>query len=192
MATRKNEGTYAGVEKEGPSMSSKKVGGDRSLQWEAMASGWAMAVLVATLIDPALRFLYGFFVGLPTERGDLDATVVVISVVSGFLSYLVGGYIAARMARRSGGTHGALTAVFGLIIGIILMVILGLFSLVFTEDFPVPPRGFGLADVVPPASFGFSGAALTAGSVLFLVNLFGGFVGGKLGEPSYPDAKRLG
>jgi MFS family permease len=192
MATRKNEGTYAGVEKEGPSMSSKKVGGDKSLQWEAMASGWAMAVLTATLIDPALSFLYRLFVELPTERGELDATVVVISVVSGFISYLVGGYIAARMAPRSGGKHGALTAVFGLIIGIILMVILGLFSFVFAEGFPVLPMGFGLADVVPPASFGLSGAALTAGSVLFLANLFGGFVGGELGEPSYPDIKRFG
>jgi hypothetical protein len=32
---------------------------------------------------------------------------------------------------------------------------------------------------------------LLAGLLLFLVNLFGGYVGGKLGEPSYPDVKRF-
>ena len=81
--------------------------------------------------------------------------------------------MAAKMSRYSGGKHGALTAVFGLIIGIILAIVLALFGLVFAEGF-----------TVPPASFGFAGAALVAGLVLFLVNLFGGFIGGKLGEPS--------
>ena len=141
-------------------------------------------MLSPTVINPTLRFLYSFFAEPPTERGGLTATVVVISVVSGFLSYLVGGYMAAKMARYSGGTHGALTAVFGLIIGLILAMILALFRLVFTEDFTVPPASFGVADIVPPASFGLAGTALVAGLILFLVNLFGGFVGGKLGEPS--------
>ena len=166
-------------------------GGARGVRWEAVASGWAIAVLAATVIDPILVLLYGYFVEPPTERVDLTATVVVISVVSGFLSYLVGGYIAAKMARHSGGKHGALTAVFGLGIGIAMGIVLALSGLVFTKDITTLPTDFGLADVVPPVSFGLAGPALIAGLILFLVNLFGGYVGGKLGEPSYPDVKRF-
>ena len=40
------------------------------------------------------------------------------------------------------------------------------------------------AVALPPVGFGMAGAALIAGLVLFLVNLFGGYIGGKLGEPS--------
>jgi MFS family permease len=146
---------------------------------------------MATIIDPILVLLYGLFAKPPVERADLTATMVVISVVSGFLSYLIGGYVAARMADRSGGKHGALTAVFGLGIGIAMGIVLVLFGLVFTKDITTLPAGFGLPDVVPPVSFGLAGPAPVAGSILFLVNLFGGFVGGRLGEPSCLDEKRI-
>jgi hypothetical protein len=33
-------------------------------------------------------------------------------------------------------------------------------------------------------NFGMAGVALIAGLVLFLINLLGGYIGGKLGEPS--------
>ncbi len=172
-------------------MSSRKTGFAGETRWGAVASGWAITVLAATVINPILRTLYGLFAEPPAERGELTAAVVVISVVSGFLSYLLGGYVAARMARYSGGKHGALTAVFGLMVGIILAIILTLFGLVFAKGTAAPPAGLGFADVVPPASFGFAGTALVAGLILFLVDLFGGFIGGKLGEPSYPDVERF-
>jgi hypothetical protein len=165
--------------------------GARGIRWEAVASGWAIAVLAATIINPILVLLYGLFAEPPTERVVLTATMVVISVVSGFLSYLIGGYVAARIASRSGGKHGALTAVFGLGIGIAMGIVLALSGFVFTNDITTLPADFGLADVVPPVSFGLAGPALVAGSILFLVNLFGGFVGGRLGEPSHLDEKRL-
>ena len=41
--------------------------------------------------------------------------------------------------------------------------------------------------LVPPASSGPIGAVWAFGAILFLINLFGGLVGGKLGEPSPPD-----
>jgi len=135
--------------------------------------GWAVAVLAGLVISPLLRILYTSLSEPPGERGELTATLVVISLAAGFLSYLMGGYVAARMAGRSGGKHGSLTAVFGLIVGLVLAVVLGLFGAVFAEGVALPPAGFGLA-----------GAALLAGLILFLTNLFGGFVGGKLGEPA--------
>lgn len=154
-------------------MSGGAAGGTR---WIAVVSGWAVAVLAGGVTSFVLRFLFGLFLQPPIERGELTVTLVVLSIVSGFLSYLVGGCVAARMARYSGGKHGALTAVFGLIVGLVL----ALLGIVFAEGVAVPPAGFGLA-----------GAAPVAGLILFLADLFGGFVGGKLGEPPYPDGKRL-
>ncbi len=148
------------------------TGGTKGIHWQAVASGWAMAVLTGFVLSFILRLLYALLAEPPVESGELTVTLVVISMVSGFLSYLVGGYVAARTARYAGGRHGALTAVFGLIAGVILAIVLALFGIVFVE---------GVA--VPPAAFGPIGAAWAAGSILFLVNLFGGFVGGKLGEP---------
>lgn len=148
---------------------SARAGGTR---WGAVFLGWAVAVFVGFVVSPFVRLLYASFSGPPIERGDLTATLVVVSLLAGFLSYLVGGYVAARAAGRSGGKHGALTAVVGLVVGLALAVVLGLFGVVFAEGVSLPPVGFGLA-----------GAALLAGLVLFLANLFGAFVGGKLGEP---------
>ncbi|MDX6380344.1 MAG: hypothetical protein QOI57_1368 [Rubrobacteraceae bacterium] len=161
-------------------MSSRKVGatnGVKGICWGAVALGWVVAVFTGIVISTILRQMYRLLTELPVERGEFTATVVVISSVSGFLSYLIGGYAAAKTARHSGGKHGALTAVFGLIVGIILSLI----GVVFTE---------GVA--VPPAAFGPIGAAWVAGLILFLVNLFGAFVGGKLGEPSDTDVKHPG
>jgi hypothetical protein len=162
---------------------SRKVGaanGIKRIRWGVVALGWVVAVFSGIVISTILRQLYGLLTGSPVERGELTATLVVISSVSGFLSYLIGGYTAAKTARYSGGKHGALTAVFGLIVGVILAIILSLVGVAFAE-------GVG----VPPAAFGPTGAAWAAGLILFLVNLFGAFVGGKLGEPSRTNVKHL-
>lgn len=150
-----------------------------STRWGAIAFGWAIAVVAGVVISPSLRLLYGLFAEPPVERGELTAALVVVSLVSGFLAYLVGGYVAARAADRSGGKHGALTAVFGLVAGIVLAVVFALWGVIFAEGVALPPAAFGLAS-----------AALLAGLILFLVNLFGGYVGGKLGEPSEPKTER--
>ena len=135
--------------------------------------GWVVAVFAGLIVSPLLRLLYSSFSEPAVGRGELTATLVVIPLVAGFLSYLIGCYyVAARAAGRSGGKHGALTAVLGLIVGLALATVLGLFGIVFAEGAAIPPVGFG-----------FAGEALLAGILLFLTNLFGGFVGGKLGEP---------
>jgi hypothetical protein len=43
---------------------------------------------------------------------------------------------------------------------------------------------------MPPANFGLAGSVLLAGLLLFLVNVFGGYVGGKLGETPRPEVRR--
>ncbi len=161
----------------------RNYGGQGGIRWGAVVFGWAVAVAVGLLTHIIFRQIYGLLAEPPVEAGELTATAVVLSGVSGFLSYLVGGYAAAKRARRSGGRHGALTAVFGLVAGVVLAMILMLFGAVLGE---------GIAEVVvPPASIGPIGAVWASGAILFLINLFGGLVGGKLGEPSHLDARRL-
>lgn len=142
------------------------------IRWSAVLSGWAVAFLVGIISSTILRSLLSIFLEPPIARGELTLTAVIVSVASGFISYLIGGCVAARIAGSWGGKHGALAAVFGLLVGTILTIILALCGLVFTEGVAVPPVCFGLA-----------GAAPAAGAILFAGNLFGGYVGGKLGEP---------
>ena len=147
----------------------------RGIRWGAVALGWIVASAAGVLLSPAFRFLYGTVAGPPAERGEFTATIVAISLVSGFVAYLLGGYVAGRIAGASGGGNGAMTAVIGLAVGLVLTAVLAVFGVLFSEGVTVPPAGFG-----------FAGAALLAGLLLFLANLMGGYVGGKLGEP--PDA----
>ena len=134
--------------------------------------GWLVAVLGGVVISLALNFLYELATDFPVERGEFTLSVVIISLVSGFQAYLVGGYVAGRLARRSGGLNGTMTALFGLISGVILAIILNVYGVIFPE---------GVA--APPACFGLTAEALLAGLVLFLFNLFGGYLGGQLGKP---------
>lgn len=114
----------------------------------------------------------------PVEPSEITAAVIIVALLSGFLAYVAGGYAAGRSAQVSGGLNGAMTAVFGVIVGVISAIILAIFGIIFTEAVAVPPVNFGLA-----------GAAIVGGLILFLVNLLGGFVGGKLGKPSGADRR---
>jgi hypothetical protein len=154
----------------------------KGLRWKSIVVGWLVAAITGLLVSPLLRSLYGIAAPPPLGRGDFTAGLVTVSLVSGFLAYLVGGYVAARIARRFGGLHGAMIAVFGLVVGIVLTLVLTPFGAIFVEGVAAPPVGFGLARQV----------VMTGGLPLFLVNVFGGYVGGKLGEPSEPPARRNG
>ncbi len=87
--------------------------GRKGVNWGSVALGWLVAVLTGVVTSPLLRALYGLVAEPSAERGEFTAAVIVISLVSGFLAYLVGGFVAARSARYSGGLNGAMTAVFG-------------------------------------------------------------------------------
>lgn len=138
--------------------------------------GLLVAILAGAMISPILGVLFGLAAEPLGERGDFTVAVVVF-LVSGFLVYLLGGYVAARLAGYSGGFNGAMTAVFGMILGLILAA----FGAAFALGVALPPIGFG------------SGVGIwLTGLVPFLANLLGGYVGGKLGEPSRLKARRVG
>jgi hypothetical protein len=153
----------------------------RGIRWGSVALGWLVASVTGALISLLFGGLYGLVDDPPAQGGEITAGFVVISLVSGFLAYLAGGFVAGRSAGYSGGLNGAMTAVFGLILGLVVGAILAVLGVTFAQ---------GVA--MPPANFGLTGGVVLAGLVLFLVNLFGGYVGGKLGEPSRPEVRRFG
>jgi len=121
-----------------------------------------------------LRGAYNALTGAAVTPGKFTSGLVTVSIVSGFLTYLFGGYVAGKFARRSGGLHGAMTAILGAATGAIL-------------------GAFGVSGGILIALIGLSFGEVTAPTAiaLFLAYLFGGYVGGKLGEPSEPAMRRL-
>jgi hypothetical protein len=110
------------------------------------------------------------------ERGPGHWRAVAIFLLTGFLSYIAGGYAAARLAGASGGLNGAMTAIFGVVVGVVLGLVLAALGLIASggEGLPAPPVGFG----------GIAGEAFLAGLILLAVNVLGGYLGGKWGQPS--------
>jgi hypothetical protein len=145
-----------------------------NIRWDSVALGWLVALPAGLLLGPLLRGAYDTLTGAAVTPGKITSGLVTISIVSGFLAYLVGGYVAGKFARRAGGLHGAMTAVLGAATG----ALLGAFGF---------PGGF-LVTLTEPGSGGVTAPTALA---LFLAALFGGYVGGKLGEPSEPAMRRL-
>ena len=131
------------------------------------------AVLAGFAVSPFLRAVYGLFTDPPVRRDEFTLAMVIVSLLAGFLAYLIGGYVAAKQARVSGGVNGAMTAVFGLVIGLILSILLILLLFVTGgQDYPPGPVGLGAT----------SGGGFISVLILFLVNLAGGYLGGRLAE----------
>lgn len=142
-----------------------------TVRWRAIVLGWTVALASGAALNLALAEAYVRATGFLLEREEVSLSVVVVALASGFGAYLTGGWTCARRTRRSGGLHGALAAGVGLVSGLALTAVLSAFGLVFAE---------GVA--MPPSCFGLDGKGLLAGLALFLFNLFGGYLGGLLGE----------
>jgi len=108
--------------------------------------------------------------------GKYTSGFVIVSLVAGFLAYLFGGYVAGKFARRAGGLHGAITAILGAATG----AILGAFGVAVSGGILVTLIGLGFGEVTASTAL-----------ALFFAYLFGGYIGGKLGEPSEPAVRHL-
>jgi hypothetical protein len=146
------------------------------INWSGVVLGWLVAVAGGIAISLILNGLNRLALE-PTARGaGMGATPVVVSLVSGFLAYLLGGFTAGRISGRSGGLNGTLSAFLGLIVGVNLGLVLTRFGAVFA-----------LGVAVPPANFGFDAGDRVPALLVCLADVFGGYVGGELGEPSRPS-----
>ena len=85
--------------------------------WGAVLDGWLATVGVAAILTPIIGVLLA---NLYTTRG-YSSTVPVLAGVG--LAYLVGGYVAGRMAGYRTSWHGMMVAFFGLFVVLSLLVI---------------------------------------------------------------------
>jgi hypothetical protein len=147
--------------------------------WMSVLGGWVATIGAMALVAPAVA---GVLVGVNSGNNEIAPAVPV--VIGIFVSYLIGGYVAGRMAGFRTSWHGMLTAFFSLFVLLVLVLVSyaaanGVFAGIGVNN---------LADLVPGAA-GLNvdslGNALTFGALLgFLAAIFGGWLGGVL-APSH-------
>lgn len=146
--------------------------------WGAVLGGWVASVGMAALLAPVIA---GIFVNAQPAANNLASAVPFVVLI--MLSYLVGGYVAGRMAGYNTSWHGMLTAFFGLFV-LLLMLLLG----VAAAQGAFAGAGVrSLADVFPGMA-GMNiqtlGDAFTFGAIIgFLAAIFAGWLGGLLAPP---------
>jgi hypothetical protein len=145
--------------------------------WMSVLGGWIATIGAMALVAPAVAaVLVSANPGIGTN--DIGAAVPV--VVGILISYLIGGYVAGRMAGYRTSWHGMLTAFFSLFVLLALVLLSyaaanGAFAGIGVND---------LGTLVPGAA-GLNvdsiGNALTFGALLgFLAAILGGWLGGVL------------
>jgi hypothetical protein len=145
----------------------------------SVLGGWIATIGAMALVAPAVA---GLLVGASVANNDVVPAIPV--VIGIFISYLIGGYVAGRMAGYRTSWHGMLTAFFSLFVLLVLVLVSyaaanGVFTGIGVNN---------LTDLVPGAS-GLNvdslGNALTFGALLgFLAAILGGWLGGVL-APSH-------
>jgi len=145
----------------------------------SVLGGWIATIGAMALVAPAVAAV---LVGANIGNNDVAPAVPV--VIGIFISYLIGGYIAGRMAGYRTSWHGMLTAFFSLfVLGIVVLVTYAADRGAFA--------GIGVNNLtgIVPGAAGLNvdslGNALTFGALLgFLAAIFGGWLGGVL-APSH-------
>src|SRR5712691_12424336 len=145
--------------------------------WMSVLGGWIATIGAMALVAPAVAVVLA---GANPRLGSNDIATAVPVIIGIFVSYLIGGYVAGRMAGYRTSWHGMLTAFFSLfVLGVLLLLSYAAANGMFA--------GIGvnnLTDIVPGAA-GLNvdslGNALTFGALLgFLAAIFGGWLGGVL------------
>lgn len=145
----------------------------RHTAWGSVLGGWLATLGVAGLLSPLVTALLKD--SYPGDRSIAAAVPVIIGVG---LAYLIGGYVAGRMAGYRTSWHGLLVAFFGLFIVLALIVVaVALQQGVFGATSYLP-------EILPPlVTTGLYGSAdaLAFGWLLgMLIAIFTAWLGGLL------------
>ncbi|MDQ3910751.1 MAG: hypothetical protein M3305_03005 [Actinomycetota bacterium] len=153
------------------------------VDWLASFVGCIFAIVCSGVLLALLGLVLaplGFTLNL--EGREVNTLLILGLVVLGFVlfvAYFLGGYVAGRLVRFDGGRNGAATVLWGTLLSIILAIfgslLPGPFS--FIQDFmqySVLPAISSLTET------GLAGLAIIVGAIL--VEILGGFLGGRLGN----------
>src|SRR4029077_10244159 len=140
--------------------------------WGAVLDGWLATVGVAAILTPIIGLMLANWYA---TRGYASTVPVLVAVG---LSYLVGGYVAGRMAGYRTSWHGMMVAFFGLFVVLALLVVDIAFSMgVFGATarlVQIMPLVLGVALYQSVETFAFGGA------LGILIAIFAGWLGGLL------------
>src|SRR5437762_3922758 len=89
-----------------------------STSWMSVLGGWIATIGAMALVAPAVAGLLG---GANIGTNDIAPAVPV--VIGIFISYLIGGYVAGRMAGYRTSWHGMLTAFFSLLVLLVIVLV---------------------------------------------------------------------
>jgi MFS family permease len=145
----------------------------RGTSWMSVLGGWIASVGMAALLAP----LAAGFVATRGGSAD-DISLAVPAVLAVLIAYLVGGYVAGRMAGYKTSWHGLMAAFFGLFV-ILAVILVGYLA----DNGYLGDVRLGAGDRA--SAWGFApmtvGDALTFGAILgFLATIFAGWLGGLL------------
>ena len=139
-----------------------------------MLTALAMVVLLGGLVGAAIGAI-GYQTGVDSATvDDISIASLIGGLVVLFVSYLVGGWAAGRIARYDGARNGLMTGVWTLI----LAAALGALGAWVGDEYDV------LANVDLPQWFNedaFTTAAIVSGAVAIVTMLVGGLLGGLWG-----------
>jgi hypothetical protein len=154
------------------------TGRRRGIDIPATLAGTAAAigtlVLLAGLIG-AIVGAIGYQTGVEGAKDELSLGGLLGGIVALFVAFLVGGWVAARIARYQGATHGLLSAVWMIALAAILAA-LGAWA---GSEFDV------FSNLGLPQWFSddaLTTSAIISGLVALAAILLGGWVGGRWGE----------
>lgn len=171
---RKAETQELRVEKQGYSPSEQKGTEDKkqSISWISIASGWLAALGVALVLGGALS-------GALTIGGsgeDVPQSEAARLLLTLTVSFLVGGYVAGRMAGGYGLKHGLLVALSSLV----ATAMLGLLGLVIGAGFAEILNGVTIPKC-PDARQSLETLLSPAGILVLLLPFLGAAFGGVRG-----------
>jgi len=140
--------------------------------WGAVLDGWLATVGVAAILTPLVGILLA---NVYTTRGYASTVPILVAVG---ISYLVGGYVAGRMAGFRTSWHGMMVAFFGLFIVLALLVVDIAFALGLFGDtarlVQLMPIVLGVTLFETAETFAFGGA------LSILIAIFAAWLGGLL------------
>jgi hypothetical protein len=147
-----------------------------------MLAALGMAVVLAGLLTGAGAF--GYQLGLKDAATKLSLWGLVGGVVTLFVAFLIGGWVAGRVARYNGGLNGLLTALWF----VLLAALMGALGAWLGDRYNV------FANVQLPQWFSRNAlgtAAVISGLVALGVMFAAGWLGGWLGERYHRRADSL-